>query len=181
MYLSNRNQYVSINEYESGLPVIICGVPQGSVVGLLLFLLYLNDLNQAIKFCKVHHCIHDNNLLCLSYWIKKLNKLANGDLKHLVNWLNTNKISLNVRKTVMVIFKSKQKKLEGDLKIELCGKDYILLKVWNTWVWKLIQILLGSIMLMIFPLNSTELMLSSLVPNGLVPNTWFSLSLDKVL
>ena len=81
----------------------------------------------------------------------------------------------------MVIFKSKQKKLEGDLKIELCGKDYILLKVWNTWVWKLIQILLGSIMLMIFPLNSTELMLSSLVPNGLVPNTWFSLSLDKVL
>ena len=54
--------------------------------------------------------------------IKKLNKLVNADLKHLVNWLNANKISLNVKKTEMVIFKSKQKKLEGDLKIKLCGK-----------------------------------------------------------
>ena len=42
--------------------------------------------------------------------------------KHLVNWLNANKISLNVKKTEMVIFKSKQKKLEGDFKIKLRGK-----------------------------------------------------------
>ena len=41
---------------------------------------------------------------------------------HLVNWLNANKISLNVKKPKIVIFKSKQKKLEGDLKIKLCGK-----------------------------------------------------------
>ena len=54
-YLSNRNQYVSINGYESGLAAINCGVSQGSVLGLLLLLLYINDLNQAIKFCKVHH------------------------------------------------------------------------------------------------------------------------------
>ena len=58
----------------------------------------------------------------------------------LVNWLNASKISLNVKKTEMIIFKSKQNKLEGDL-------------VLNTWVQKLIQTLLGSIMLMIFPLN----------------------------
>ena len=85
-------------------------------------LLYINDLNQAIKFCKVHHFADDTNLLCLSNSIKKLNKQVNADLKHLVNWLNANKISLNVKKTEMVIFKSKQKKLEGDLKIKLCGK-----------------------------------------------------------
>ena len=54
--------------------------------------------------------------------IKKLNKLVNADLKHLVHWLNANKISLNVKKTEMVIFKSKQKKSEGDLKIKLCCK-----------------------------------------------------------
>ena len=53
---------------------------------------------------------------------KKLNKQVNADLKHLVNWLNANKISLHVKKTEMVIFKSKQKKLEHDLKIKLCGK-----------------------------------------------------------
>ena len=72
-YLSDRNQYVSINGYESGLAAINCGVPQGSVLGPLLFLLYINDLNQATKFCKVHHFANDANLLCLSNSIKKLN------------------------------------------------------------------------------------------------------------
>ena len=91
-------------------------------LGPLLFLLHINDLNQAIKFCKVHHFVDDTNLLCLSNTIKKLNKLVNTDLKYLVNWLNANKILLNVRKTEMVIFKSTQKKFKGDSKIKLCGK-----------------------------------------------------------
>ena len=127
-YLSNRNQYVSIN----GLTTINCGVPQGSVLGPLLFLLYINDLNQAIQFCKVYHFADDTDLLCLSNSIKKLNKLVNADLKHLVNWLNTNKISFNVKKIEKVIFKSKRKKFECDLKIKCVVTDYILLKVVNT-------------------------------------------------
>ena len=119
----NRNQYVFINGYESGLAALNCGTPQGSVLGPLLFLIYINDLNQTIKFCKVHHFVDDTNLLCLSNSIKKLNKLVNADdLKHLANWLNANKVSLNIKKTEMVIFKSKQKKFEGDLKIKLYGK-----------------------------------------------------------
>ena len=121
-YLSNRSQYVSINGHDSGLAAIDCGISQGSVLGPLLFLLYINDPNQAIKFCKVHHFADDTNLLCLGNSLKKPNKLVNADLKRLVNWLNANKISLNVKKTEMVIFKSKQKKFEGDLKIKLCGK-----------------------------------------------------------
>ena len=91
-YLSDLSQYVSINGYESGIAAINCGVPQGSVLGPLQFLLYINDLNQAIKFCKVHHFADDTDLLCLSNSNKKL---VNADLKHLVNWLNANKISLN--------------------------------------------------------------------------------------
>ena len=58
----------------------------------------------------------DTNLLCLSNTIKKLNKIVNADLKHLVNWLNANKISLNVKETEMVIFKSNQKKFKSDFK-----------------------------------------------------------------
>ena len=97
-YLSNRNQYISINEYESGLAALNCGARQGSVLGLFLSLKYINDLNQAITFCKIHHFADDTNFLCLSNSIKKLNKLVNADLKHLVNWLNANKSSLNVKK-----------------------------------------------------------------------------------
>ena len=69
-YLSNRSRYVSINEYDSGLAAINCGVPQGSVLGSLLFLLYINNLNQAIKFCKVLHFADDTNI-CLGNTIKK--------------------------------------------------------------------------------------------------------------
>ena len=64
-------------------------------------------------------------ILIYYVWVtlsKKLDKLVNADLKRLVNWLNANKISLDVKKTEMVIFKSKQKKFEGDLKIKLSGK-----------------------------------------------------------
>ena len=93
-YLSNRNQYVSINGYESSLAIINCDVPEGSVLEPLLFLLHINDLNQAIKFCKVHHFADDTNLLCHSNSIKKLNEVVSADLKHLVNWLNASKISL---------------------------------------------------------------------------------------
>ena len=63
---------------------------------------------ETIKFFTVHHFADDINLLCLCNSIKKLNKL-----------------SLNVKKTEMVIFKTKQKKFEGDLKIKLVVEDYI--------------------------------------------------------
>ena len=83
-YLFNCQQYVSINGYGSGLTKLNCGVPQGSVLGPLLFLLYINDLNQAITFCKVHHFADDTNLLYLRKSIKKLNKFVNIDLKSLL-------------------------------------------------------------------------------------------------
>ena len=63
-YLSNYSQYVFINGYESGLATINCGVSQGSVLGPLLFLLYINNLNKAIEYRKVHRFADDTNLLC---------------------------------------------------------------------------------------------------------------------
>ena len=97
-YLSNRNQYVSINGFDPDLATVICDVPQGSLLGSLLFLLYINGLNQAMKFSKVHHFADDTNLLCISNSIKKLNKPVNAELKYLVNCLNTNKMSVNIKK-----------------------------------------------------------------------------------
>ena len=118
----NHKQFVSINGYDSGLAEIKCGVPQGSVLGPLPFLLYINDLNQAIKFCKVHHFADDTNLLYLGKSIKKLNKLVNYDLKNLLYWLNANKISLNVKKTELVVFKSKRKQFDDEIKLKLSHK-----------------------------------------------------------
>ena len=121
-YLSNRKQFVSINGYDSGLAELNCYVPQGSVLGPLLFLLYINNLNQAIKFYKVHHFADDTNLLYLSKSIKTLDKLVNFDLKNLLQWLNANKILLNVKKTELVIFKSKRKQFDGEIKLKLSRK-----------------------------------------------------------
>ena len=78
------------------LTKINSSVLQGSVLGPLLFLLYINDLNHAIKFLKVHHFADDTKLLYLNKSIKK--RLVNIDLNSLVNWLNVNKISLDVKK-----------------------------------------------------------------------------------
>ena len=59
---------------------INCGVPDRSVLVPLLFLLYINDLNKAIKFFKVHHTADDTNLSCLSNSVKKLITIVNADL-----------------------------------------------------------------------------------------------------
>ena len=62
-YLSNRKQFVSVLGFESKIQPIKHGVPQGSVLDPLLFLIYINDLNQVIKFSKVYHFAYDTNLL----------------------------------------------------------------------------------------------------------------------
>ena len=121
-YLSDRKQFVSINGYNSDLMPVIYGVPQGSVLGPLLFLIYINDLHKAIRYCKVHHFADDTNLFHTNKSVKNLNKLVNHDMKQLNNWLSANKISLNVEKTELVIFKSPRKVLSDEIKIKLTGK-----------------------------------------------------------
>ena len=143
-YLFDRKQFVSINGHVSNKASVKYGVPQGSVLGPLLFLIYINDLNHAIKLCKVHPFADDTNLVHFSKSANKLNKYINTDMKNLTNWLNANKISLNIKKTELVIFKHMNKKLECPIKIKLSRKrlypsksvKYLGLKIDENLDWK---------------------------------------------
>ena len=103
-YLTNRSQYVSIQGHNSEIEQINHGVPQGSVLGPLLFLLYINDLHAAIKYSTVYHFADDTNLLNINSSPKQLQKHLNIDLKPLYKWLLANKISLNCAKTEVIFF-----------------------------------------------------------------------------
>ena len=111
-FLSDRSQFVSINDFNSDYKTIKYGVPQGSVLGPLLFLIFINDLNTAIMHSETFHFADDTCLLNIKDSFKQINKVVNKDLKFLVLWLNANRISLNVAKTKIVIFRRKKKRLE---------------------------------------------------------------------
>ena len=104
-YLSNRNQMVRLNEAILPPLKITCGVPQGSILGPLLFLIYINDMNKSVKYCRVHHFADDTNLLYSHKNPKLLRKHMNEDLKSRFNWLCANRLSLNVSKTEFIIFR----------------------------------------------------------------------------
>ena len=124
-YLTNRSQLVSILGYDSTLKTIFHGVPQESVLGPLLFLLYINDLHNAIKYCMVYHFADDTNLLLFDSSLKALQKKINIDLKLLCHWPNANKIALNTNKTEYILFRHKQKSIKFNLKLKLnCKKLY---------------------------------------------------------
>ena len=121
-YLDNRKQFVSINGFESSHRNIKSGVPQGSVLGPLLFLIYINDLAFSVKHSTVHHFADDTNLLCINKSLKTLYKNMNYDLRGITDWLNGNKISLNASKTEFVIFRKPGQSLHLEFKIKLNGK-----------------------------------------------------------
>ena len=124
-YLTNRKQYVEINGHNSNELTLEYGVPQGSVLGPLLFLVYINDLHMAVKYSIVTHFADDTNLVISNSSPKKLQKQLNLDLKNLSNWLKANKISLNASKSELLIFRHPNKVINFDFKIKIDGKKII--------------------------------------------------------
>ena len=115
-------QYVSINNIRSDLLKVNFGVPQGSVLGPLLFLVYINDLHNSIRFSSPFHFVDDTGLLNIQDSVHAIDRTLNKDLRELSFWLNTNKIALNVAKTEIILFKTRNKNYDADLKIKLRRK-----------------------------------------------------------
>ena len=92
-------------------------LPQGSVLGQLLFLIYIYDLNGIVNFSKIHHCA-DTNILYTSNSLKDINRNISWDLKSMAEWLKAN--MLNSSKTALVLFRSYDKK--NYQKLELRNK-----------------------------------------------------------
>ena len=98
---------------------IKCGVPQGSVLGPLLFLIYMNDISKCSNILSFILFADDTNLFYSHKNADDLGNTMNQELRKITSWLSTNKLSLNVNKTHFIIFKTKRKKLNQTLSIEI--------------------------------------------------------------
>ena len=114
-YLKGRKQYVSLNGKKSDYKQVLHGVPQGSVLGPLLFIIYINDLPNSLIFSDPTLFADDTCLLYSNSSLKLINKRLNIDLKRLFKWLCANKISLNVSKTEVLLFHNKHKNINHNV------------------------------------------------------------------
>ena len=98
-YLSDRTQVTVTNNVNSETSFISCGVPQGSILGHLLFLLYINYLPNCNLLSDVRMYADDTNLTFVSKDLNELFSSLTHDLGNLKQWLDSNRLSLNVLKT----------------------------------------------------------------------------------
>ena len=98
-YLSLRKQFVEYDEVKSSCEDIICGIPQGSILGPKLFILYINDICNVSTLLKYVLFADDTNLLYEHENYETLCMNVNNELSKLKEWFSINKLSLNVKKT----------------------------------------------------------------------------------
>ncbi len=106
-YLNNRKQFVNYNGTESITTNPDCGVPHGSLLGPLLFIIYINYLPNSLKFSKSILFADDTTIYLTSSNRRELYKKLNSDIIGITDWFNANKLSVNFKKTNSLLFQPK--------------------------------------------------------------------------
>ena len=107
-YLANRNQYVRFLCEHSSYAEVVCGVPQGSIHGPLLFMFYINDICNISNYFTFTLFADGTTIVSAHHNINILFSQANIELTKLNNWFYLNKLSLNIDKTSYILFSNKQ-------------------------------------------------------------------------
>ena len=120
-YLTNRKQMCKVNQTTSKCRAIRCGVPQGSNLGPILLLIYINGLPNCFKTTTASMFEDDTNLTASGDTITNIEIKLNNDLENIHQWLLANKLTLNMDKTEYMIAGSRQRisKIENDPDITL--------------------------------------------------------------
>ena len=106
-YLTDRTKKCNLQGILSKQRKIPCGIPQGSILGLLLFTIYINDLPNCFKHTTPRMFADDTSLTAAGETLSEVEKRANEDLKNVRNWLSANKLNLNIAKTEYVLIGSR--------------------------------------------------------------------------
>ena len=116
-YLTNRKQYVNVDGHSSNLLDVTCGVPQGSILGPILFLIYINDICNVSDLLKFVLFADDTNIFCSGNSPVELQVILNQELSKLYVWFSVNKLALNMEKTNYILFRNRPPDFDLNIRI----------------------------------------------------------------